>query len=110
MEFDLDLTTRVLARTPDTLGALLRGLPDPWTRSAEGPDTFSPFDVVGHLIDGEETDWVPRARIILAGGPDPRFAPYDRFRHRTSNAGSTHPPTFTAITVSVAARRTNGER
>lgn len=89
MEFDLDLAGRVLARTPDTLSALLRGLPDPWIRSTEGPDTFSPFDVVGHLIDGEETDWIPRARIILAGGPDPRFAPYDRFRHRTRNTGRT---------------------
>jgi hypothetical protein len=45
--------------------------------------------VVGHLIDGEETDWIPRARIILAGGSDPRFEPYDRFRHRTRNAGRT---------------------
>jgi hypothetical protein len=53
----------------------------------EGPDTFSAFDVVGHLIDGEETDWVPRARIILARGEDPRFEPYDRYRHRARNAG-----------------------
>jgi hypothetical protein len=89
MDFDLDLTTQALARTPATLQALLGGLPDPWTRATEGPDTFSPFDVVGHLIDGEETDWVPRARIILARGPDPRFEPYDRFRHRTRNVGRT---------------------
>ena len=51
--------------------------------------TFSPFDVVGHLIDGEETDWMPGARIILAGGPDPRLTHYDRFRHRTRNASRT---------------------
>jgi DinB superfamily len=89
MEFDLELSTQVLSRTPDALQALLTGLADPWTRSAEGPDTFSPFDVVGHLIDGEETDWVPRARIILAQGPEPRFEPYDRFRHRTRNVGRT---------------------
>lgn len=89
MDFDLDLTTQALARTPATLQALLGGLPDPWTRATEGPDTFSPFDVVGHLIDGEETDCVPRARIILARGPDPCFEPYDRFRHRTRNADRT---------------------
>jgi hypothetical protein len=51
----------------------------------EGPETFSPFDVVGHLIDGEETDWIPRARIILARDPNLHFAPYDRFRHRARN-------------------------
>src|SRR5919205_2961485 len=85
MEFDLDSSTDVLARTPATLTALLASLPEPWVRGREGLDTFSPFDVVGHLIDGEETDWIPRARIILARGPDLRFEPYDRFRHRTRN-------------------------
>jgi len=86
MDFDLDLSTDMLARMPATLRALLGGLAEPWVRGTEGPDTFSPFDVVGHLIDGEEIDWIPRARIILAQGPDPRFEPYDRFRHRTRNA------------------------
>lgn len=60
-----------------------------WERGTEGPETFSPFDVVGHLIDGEETDWVPRARIILAQGANRRFEPYDRFRHRSRNAQRT---------------------
>src|SRR5258707_12378025 len=87
MNFDLDLAAQSLARTPGALRALLDGLPDPWIRGTEGPDTFSPFDVVGHLIDGEETDWIPRARIILARGRPPRFEPYDRFRHRTRNRG-----------------------
>src|SRR5919205_736866 len=87
MEFDLDSSTDVLARTPATLTALLASLPEPWVRGREGPDTFSPFDVLGHLIDGEETDWIPRARIILARGPDLRFEPYDRFRHYARNAG-----------------------
>jgi hypothetical protein len=86
MDFDLELSITVLGRTPATLGALLDGLGEPWVRGTEGPETFSPFDVVGHLIDGEETDWIPRARIILAQGPDPRFEPYDRFRHRARNA------------------------
>jgi hypothetical protein len=85
MEFDLDLSTDVLARTPATLQTLLGGLAEPWIRGVEGPDTFSPFDVIGHLIDGEETDWIPRARIILARGPDLDFERYDRFRHRARN-------------------------
>jgi hypothetical protein len=85
MTFDLDRSIDVLSRTPATLRALLDGLDDAWIRATEGPDTFSAFDNVGHLIDGEETDWIPRARIILARGPDPRFEPYDRFRHRTRN-------------------------
>ncbi|HEY7636216.1 MAG TPA: DinB family protein [Gemmatimonadales bacterium] len=89
MKFDLQSGIAVLARTPATLRALLDGLSEPWTRASEGPDTFSPFDVVGHLIDGEETDWIPRARIILARGPDPRFEPYDRFRHQRRNVGRT---------------------
>src|SRR5437867_7025014 len=87
MDFDLDASIAVLARTPGALQVLLDGLGEAWVRGTEGPETFSPFDVVGHLIDGEETDWIPRARIILARGPDLRFQPYDRFRHRTRNAG-----------------------
>src|SRR5258705_6163905 len=85
MDFDLALSIEVLERSPATFRALLGGLGEPWARGTEGPETFSPFDVVGHLIDGEETDWIPRARIILARGPNPRFEPYDRFRHRTRN-------------------------
>ena len=91
MQFDLPQAIDVLQRTPGTLDVLLRGLGDDWSRATEGPDTFSPFDVVGHLIDGEETDWIPRARIILARGANPVFEPYDRFRHRTRNAGRTLP-------------------
>jgi hypothetical protein len=79
VNFELQSSSEVLARTPSTLRALLDGLSEPWIRASEGPETFSPFDVVGHLIDGEETDWIPRARIILARGAEPRFEPYDRF-------------------------------
>ena len=85
MNFDLPLSMDVLTRTPTTLQALLSGLAEPWIRGTEGSETFSPFDVLGHLIDGEETDWIPRARIILARGPDVRFEPYYRFRHRERN-------------------------
>jgi hypothetical protein len=91
MDFDLDQSLAVLQRSPATLRALLEGLEEPWARGTEGPETFSPFDVVGHLIDGEETDWIPRARIILAQGPSRRFEPYDRFRHRARNAGRSLP-------------------
>src|SRR2546426_8720899 len=89
MKFDLDPSIEVLRRSPETLRTLLDGLGEPWVRGTEGPETFSPFDVVGHLIDGEETDWIPRARIILAKGTNLRFEPYDRFRHRARNAGRT---------------------
>ena len=87
MEFDLDLSCRVLERTPSVLRSMLAGLPDAWTRSKEARETFSPFDVVGHLIDGEETDWIPRARIVLAQGQSRRFEPFDGFRHFETNAG-----------------------
>ncbi len=89
MKFDLPQSIAVLRRTPATLAAMLSDLDDGWIRATEGPDTFSPFDVVGHLIDGEETDWMVRARIILERGADPVFAPYDRFRHRERNVGRT---------------------
>lgn len=81
----------VLRRTPGALVELLGDLDEAWSRATEGPETFSPFDVVGHLIDGEETDWIPRARIILARGPNPAFEKYDRFRHRSRNVERTLP-------------------
>ncbi len=89
MDFDLALGRMVLERTPAVMRALLADLPPEWTGGNEGPDTFRPCDVVGHFIDGEETDWIPRARIVLAQGPDRTFPPFDRFRHRTLNRGRT---------------------
>jgi len=91
MDFNLKESMDVLERTPRTLESLLDGLSEPWIRRTEGPKTFSAFDVVGHLIDGEETDWIPRARIILSRSPDPRFEPYDRFRHWTRNVDRSLP-------------------
>jgi uncharacterized damage-inducible protein DinB len=79
MEYQLEEAKSVLQRTPATLNSLLRDLPDDWIVYNEGPDTWSPFDVVGHLIHGEETDWIPRARIILADGENSSFVPFDRF-------------------------------
>ena len=78
MEFDVVLGTAVLERTPRTLRALLRGLGPAWTDATEGPETWSPYAIVGHLIGGERTNWVPRAQVILAQGPNRRFAPFDR--------------------------------
>jgi hypothetical protein len=77
----------VLERTPATLRALLDGLPEEWIATDEGPGTFSPFDNVGHLIHGERTDWIPRARIILAQGASRRFEPYDRFAQQRESEG-----------------------
>ena len=88
MNFDLTSATDFLRRTPTVLDALLRDISSTWAHANEGPDTFSPFDVVGHLIDGEETDWIPRAMLIRARDEDP-FTPYDRFRHRERNRGRT---------------------
>lgn len=89
MRFDLASSLAVLRRTPPALRALLENVDADWARANEGPDTFSPFDVVGHIIDGEETDWMPRARIILAQDENRRFEPYDRFRHKARNATRT---------------------
>ena len=87
MEFGLDEGLAVLERTPATLRALLGGLPAVWTTPNEGPDTFSAFDNVGHLIHAERTNWVPRARVILAQGEDRRFGPFDRFAHYRESRG-----------------------
>lgn len=87
MDFDIATGLSVLERTPHTLRALLSGLPPAWTDATEGPDTWSPYAVVGHLIHGERTDWVPRAEIILAQGQNRRFTPYDRFAQFRESQG-----------------------
>lgn len=68
----------VLERTPSTLRALLQGLPTSWLRRHEGDDTFGPNQVLGHLIHGEKTDWVPRIKLILESGDARPFVPFDR--------------------------------
>lgn len=78
-EFSLEEATAVLARTPATLNALLRGLPKIWVRSNEEGDTWNAFDIVGHLVFGERTDWMPRVRILLENGEARPFDPFDRF-------------------------------
>lgn len=79
MEFELDAGTAVLERTPGILRSMLEGLPAAWTDATEGEGTWSPYDILGHLVHGERTDWIPRARIILAPAGDRRFPPFDRF-------------------------------
>jgi uncharacterized damage-inducible protein DinB len=79
MEFQLNHAKEILRRTPATLNSLLHNLPDEWVLSNEGPESWSPFDVMGHLIHGEEADWIPRARIILEYGEKSAFEPFDRF-------------------------------
>jgi hypothetical protein len=84
MEFRMAEAIAVLTRTPATVSALLRGLPDAWVRcnegrSKDGQDTWSALDIVGHLIVGERTDWMPRVRILLENGEARPFDPFDRF-------------------------------
>lgn len=88
MDFELTTGTAVLERTPGVLRGLLAGLPAGWTDADEGPGTWSPYLVVGHLVHGERTDWIPRARIILARGPDRRFAPFNRFAQLRESRGA----------------------
>ena len=78
MNFELAQAIEILSRTPATLNSLLRDLSDPSLVQNEGPDTWSPYDVIGHLIHGEETDWIPRPKIILEHGEARAFEPFDR--------------------------------
>jgi hypothetical protein len=87
--FAMDDAVAVLSRTPATLDALLRDLPDGWLSANEGDNSWSPFDVVGHLIHGERTDWVPRARIILQQGESRAFDKFDRFAQFAESQGRT---------------------
>lgn len=89
MEFQLDKAITILRRTPNVLNGLLLNLPDDWVLPNEGPETWSPLDIVGHLIHGDEADWIPRARIILEHGPARAFEPFDRFAQFEKSKGKT---------------------
>jgi DinB superfamily len=89
MEPDLVEIRAILERTPVAIRGLLSGLPDPWLSANEGPDTFSPRDVVGHLIHAEKTDWIPRTRIILKDGEARAFDPFDRTAFADAVHGAT---------------------
>ncbi len=79
MRFSLYKSLEILERTPSVLASYLSGLSDEWLKQNEGENTWSPYDILGHLIVGEKTDWMVRARIILGSAEDKRFKPFDRF-------------------------------
>lgn len=79
MEYSLHQSIEILERTPRVITVLLLGTSDMWVMNNEGPDTWSPYDIVGHLIHGEKTDWIPRLELILSDRPNKTFQPFDRF-------------------------------
>jgi DinB superfamily len=85
-EFSVDEAMVVLRRTPATLRALLDGLPGAWAHSNEGDGTWSPFEIVGHMVHGERTDWMPRVRTILEYGEARAFEPFNRFAQQSTRA------------------------
>jgi hypothetical protein len=87
MEFELEHGISVLERTPRVLDVMLNALAPAWTEATEGPDTWSPYVIVGHLIHGERTDWIPRAQLILVQGSNRRFTPFDRFAQFRESEG-----------------------
>lgn len=89
MTFHLIEGLPILERTPAVLARLLGDLPAGWADADEGPDTWSPYVVVGHLVHGERTDWIPRAQVVLAQRPGVTFAPFDRFAQFRESAGKT---------------------
>ena len=91
MNFTFEAALPVLSRTPAVLTAMLEGLPECWTSATEGPDTWSPFDIVGHLIHGERTDWIARTEILLTHGEAQPFEPFDRFAQFEVSRGKTLP-------------------
>lgn len=89
MDFDLESSIQILERTPAIFHTMLTALPDAWTRSNEGGESWSAYDIVGHLAHGEHDDWIQRAEIILAQGEHRRFTPYDRFAQFETSKGKT---------------------
>lgn len=89
MQFDIQRSMEILERTPVVLNELLTGLDDGWIMNNEGPETFSPYDVIGHLIHGEKTDWTARTKMILESGNSKTFVPWDRFAQFENSKGKT---------------------
>lgn len=87
MKYSLERSYEILDRTPTVLQTLLSGLPDDWVMPNEGPETFSPYDVIGHLIHGEKTDWTIRTKMILEFGNTQTFKRYDRFAQYEESKG-----------------------
>ncbi|SNT30708.1 DinB superfamily protein [Ekhidna lutea] len=89
MQFNLKKSILILERTPSVLQEILKDLPEDWTTPNEGAETWSPFDVVGHLIHGEQTDWIARTKTILEHGESRPFDPFDRFAQFEKSKGKT---------------------
>ncbi len=87
MKFKLHEAIEILSRTPSVLEILLTGLPEDWIISNEGEESWSPFDIVGHYIHGEKTDWIPRMEIILGDAINKTFIPFDRFAQFENSIG-----------------------
>ena len=87
MKFQIEQAVEILSQTPESVKSLLGNLSDDWTRSEANKEDWSPFDIVGHLIHADETDWIPRARIILAKGENPTFESFDRFAQFEKSKG-----------------------
>lgn len=89
MKFQLEQAVEILSQTPETVKSLLENLSEDWTKSDGDSENWSAFDVVGHFIHGEETDWIPRAQIILAQDENSTFVPFDRFAQFEKSEGKT---------------------
>lgn len=89
MKFELEQALEILSQTPETVKALLGNLSDDWTRSNDDAENWNPFDIIGHYIHAEETDWIPRAEIILAQNENSSFEPFDRFAQFEKSKGKT---------------------
>ena len=89
MKFQIEKNVEILSRTPATVKSLLGNLSDDWVENTANSENWNPFDIVGHLIHGEETDWIPRAEIILAQGENPTFEAFDRFAQFEKSKGKT---------------------
>ncbi|RPI15293.1 MAG: DinB family protein [Ignavibacteriae bacterium] len=87
MKFNLTYTIQILNNTPQVIRNLLSDLPDELVHSNEGGDSWSPYDIVGHLVHGERTDWFPRTEIILSNKENKKFIPYDRFAQFEESKG-----------------------
>ncbi len=89
MKFQIENSIEILSQTPDTVQSLLGNLSEDWIKTDTNTEGWSPFDVVGHLICGEETDWIPRAKILLDQGENLTFEPFDRFAQFEISKGKT---------------------
>jgi uncharacterized damage-inducible protein DinB len=106
MTYNLNEALSILERTPAVLDAFLRDLPEAWTSANEGPDTWSAYDILGHLIHGERTDWIPRIRRVLDEGESRAFEPFDRFAQQRESVGKSASDLLDEF---AAARRANLE-